>query len=140
MIKITLADLMLRMRWRRADLARATGIRPTTIGNWCNEQAKYISLEHLDLICTALDCDVYDIIAREAESTTWSARISTLYAMAQGTQARLIEYERAGKTDEAKYLKGHIDAYVRIAENFYGISEDLFWRAVESRKVGGTNG
>ena len=52
-------------RWTQADLSRATGIRPSTIGDIYNEMVERINLDHLDLICEALECDVSDILARE---------------------------------------------------------------------------
>lgn len=65
MIKILLSRKLGELRWTQADLARATGIRPSTICDLYNEMAERISLEHLDLICEALDCDISDILVRE---------------------------------------------------------------------------
>ena len=39
-----------------------TGIRPNTISELYNEVATRISLDHLDLICEALGCDLTDLI------------------------------------------------------------------------------
>ena len=64
MIKIVLSRKLGELRRNQADLARATGIRPTTISELYNEIAERISFEHLDLICEALDCDISDIIVR----------------------------------------------------------------------------
>ena len=64
MIKIVLSRKLGELRRTQADLARATGIRPTTISEIYNDIAERISLEHLDLICEALDCDITDIIER----------------------------------------------------------------------------
>ncbi|MBR6029243.1 MAG: helix-turn-helix transcriptional regulator [Clostridia bacterium] len=64
MIKIVLSRKLGELRRNQADLARATGIRPTTISELYNEIAERISFEHLDLICEALDCDITDIIVR----------------------------------------------------------------------------
>lgn len=64
MIKIVLSRKLGELRRNQADLARATGIRPTTISDLYNEFAERISFEHLDLICEALDCDITDIIVR----------------------------------------------------------------------------
>ena len=41
-----------------------TGIRPATINELYHEIADRVSLEHLDLICEALDCDLSDLIVR----------------------------------------------------------------------------
>lgn len=51
-------------RLTQADLARMTGIRPATINELYHEIADRVSLEHLDLICEALDCDLSDLIIR----------------------------------------------------------------------------
>ena len=64
MIKIVLSRKLGELRRNQADLARATGIRPTTISELYNEIAERISFEHLDMICEALDCDITDIIVR----------------------------------------------------------------------------
>jgi len=52
-------------RWTQADLARKTGIRPSTINEMYHEICERVNLEHLDKICEALDCDLQDIIGRE---------------------------------------------------------------------------
>lgn len=68
MIKILLSRKLGELRWTQADLARKTGIRPTTINELYHEMAERISLEHLDLICEALGCEVSDLIVREPNS------------------------------------------------------------------------
>lgn len=64
MIKILLSRKLGELRWTQADLARKTGIRPTTINELCHEMAERANLEHLDLICEALDCELDEIIVR----------------------------------------------------------------------------
>lgn len=64
MIKILLSKKLGELRWTQADLARATGIRPATINEMYHEIAERVSLEHLDLICEALDCELNEIIQR----------------------------------------------------------------------------
>ena len=64
MVRILLSTRLGERRWSQADLARMTGIRPNTISELYNEVATRISLEHLDLICEALDCDLSDLIVR----------------------------------------------------------------------------
>ena len=66
MIRILLSTRLGERRWTQADLARMTGIRPSTINDLYHEIADRINLEHLDLICEALGCDLSDIIIREA--------------------------------------------------------------------------
>ncbi len=64
MIKILLSRKLGEVRWTQADLARATGIRPTTINEIYHEMCERIKLEHLDLICEALNCSLDEIIIR----------------------------------------------------------------------------
>ncbi|MGN1367512.1 MAG: helix-turn-helix domain-containing protein [Aristaeellaceae bacterium] len=64
MIKITLSRKLGELRMNQAELARMTNIRPTTISDLYNELAERVNLEHLDLICEALDCDISEIISR----------------------------------------------------------------------------
>lgn len=65
MIRIYLSRKLGELRWTQADLARATGIRPSTINDLYHEMADRVNLEHLDLICEALDCELTDLIGRE---------------------------------------------------------------------------
>ena len=64
MIKILLSKKLGEMRLTQADLARATGIRPNTINELYHELAERVSLEHLDLICEALGCELIELIIR----------------------------------------------------------------------------
>ena len=64
MLKITRSTKLGEVRWTQADLARKTGIRPSTINDYYHELAERINLEHLDLICEALDCELSEIIIR----------------------------------------------------------------------------
>lgn len=70
MIKILLSRKLGELRWTQADLARATGIRPSTINEMYHELAERVNLEHLDLICEALDCDLDDLIIRVPNTDT----------------------------------------------------------------------
>ena len=63
-IRILLSKKLGELRWTQADLARATGIRPTTINDYYHEIAERINLEHFDLICEALDCDLSELLVR----------------------------------------------------------------------------
>lgn len=62
MIRIYLSRILGERRLTQADLARKTGIRPSTIGDYYNELAERVSLEKLDLICEVLDCKLSDIM------------------------------------------------------------------------------
>lgn len=64
MIRIHLSRLLGERRWTQADLSRKTGIRAATINEIYNEFAARINLEHLDLICEALGCELGDLIER----------------------------------------------------------------------------
>lgn len=64
MIKIRLSTLLGKRRLSQADIARMTGIRPNTINDLYHELADRVNLEHLDLICEALDCELHDLIIR----------------------------------------------------------------------------
>ncbi len=64
MIKILLSRKLGELRWTQADLARATGIRASTINEYYNELTVRMNLEHLDLICDVLNCDIDEIIVR----------------------------------------------------------------------------
>lgn len=62
MIKIHLSKLLGEKRWTQADLARSTGIRPSTIGDYYHELVERVNLNHLDKICEVLGCQVSDIL------------------------------------------------------------------------------
>ena len=69
MIKILLSRKLGELRMTQADLARATGIRPNTINELYHELAERVNLEHLDLICEALDCELDELIVRIPDKT-----------------------------------------------------------------------
>lgn len=62
MIKIHLSRLLGERRWTQADLARKTGIRPSTIGDYYHELVERMNLNHLDKICEVLECEVSDVL------------------------------------------------------------------------------
>ena len=64
MIRILLSTRLGELRWTQADLARKTGIRPSTINELYHELAERVKLEHLDKICEALGCGLDELIAR----------------------------------------------------------------------------
>lgn len=64
MIRILLSRKLGELRWTQADLSRATGIRPGTINEYYHEFAERVNLDHIDLICEALNCDLSDILER----------------------------------------------------------------------------
>lgn len=64
-IRVLLSTRLGERRWTQADLSRATGIRATTISELYHELVDRVNLDHLDLICEALGCEVTDILKRE---------------------------------------------------------------------------
>ncbi|HMM32386.1 MAG TPA: helix-turn-helix transcriptional regulator [Clostridia bacterium] len=64
MVRILLSTRLGERRWTQADLARATGIRPNTINDLYHEIADRVNIDHIDLICEALECDISDILVR----------------------------------------------------------------------------
>ena len=64
MIRILLSTRLGERRWTQADLARKTGIRAATINDLYHEMAERVNLEHLDIICDVLECEITDIIIR----------------------------------------------------------------------------
>ena len=64
MIRILLSTLLGARKWTQRDLSRATGIRPNTISDLYHEISARVSLEEIDLICEALDCELTDLIIR----------------------------------------------------------------------------
>lgn len=62
-IKVTLSRKLGEIRMTQIDLSRKTGIRNATIYEIYHGYAERISLEHLNLICEALQCDVSEILS-----------------------------------------------------------------------------
>lgn len=74
MIRILLSSRLGDRKWTQADLARKTGIRPTTINELYHEMVDRVNLDHLDLICEALDCSLDELIARVPNKTPRATR------------------------------------------------------------------
>ena len=68
MIRILLSRKLGELRWTQADLARKTGIRPNTINDLYHEMTDRVSLEQIDLICEALNCDLSELLVRVPNS------------------------------------------------------------------------
>ena len=64
MIRILLSTLLGQRRLTQADLSRMTNIRPNTINELYHELADRVSLEQLDQICEALNCELGELIVR----------------------------------------------------------------------------
>lgn len=61
-IRILLSRKLGEVRWTQADLARRTGIRPSTINEMYHELCERVNIEYLDRICNVLDCDLSELI------------------------------------------------------------------------------
>jgi putative transcriptional regulator len=61
-VRINLAVLLAKKKWKVTDLAKLTGIRYMTLSDMYHEFTERISLEHIDLICKALDCTAGELI------------------------------------------------------------------------------
>lgn len=64
MIKLLLSRKLGELRITQAELSRMTGIRAPTINEMYHDMSERVSLEYLDLICEALNCDLADILVR----------------------------------------------------------------------------
>ncbi len=62
MIRILLSTLLGERRMSQSALAKATGIRPNTISELYHELIDRVTLEHLDLICKTLHCDLNELM------------------------------------------------------------------------------
>lgn len=69
MIRILLSTKLGELRMTQAELSRKTGIRASTINDLYHEIAERVNLEHLDLICEALNCDLDEILVRVPDET-----------------------------------------------------------------------
>ena len=67
MIKFQLREILAKKDLNQADLARMTGIRPTTISYLYHGFAKRIQLEYIDLICEAPNVNIDELIVRESD-------------------------------------------------------------------------
>lgn len=62
MTVIHLRELLNAAGISQAELARSTGIRPSTICDLCNNNAAFLKLDHLEKICKFFHCRVEDLI------------------------------------------------------------------------------
>ena len=65
MIRILLSTRLGERRMPRVCGKKVTVIRSQTINELYHDFAERVSLDDLDLICEALDCDLEDLIVRE---------------------------------------------------------------------------
>lgn len=62
MIRIYLSRLLGERRMTQSELAKRTGIRPTTVGEYYHELIERINVDHLDKMCEVLGCKLSDLI------------------------------------------------------------------------------
>jgi putative transcriptional regulator len=62
MVRINLAVLLAKKKWKQSDLVRMTGIRTNTINDMYHEFALSIKIEHINKICEALGCTAGELI------------------------------------------------------------------------------
>lgn len=67
-IKIYLSKLLGEKKMSQAELARRTGIRPSTINEIYWELVERVNLEHIELICKELNCKIQDLMEVTYES------------------------------------------------------------------------
>lgn len=68
-VRILLQDRLDERGLSQRKLHQLTKIRLETINEYCRELSDRINIEHLALICTALNCSVSDILALYDERT-----------------------------------------------------------------------
>ncbi len=62
MINIKLRAVLERRNMTQSELAKRTGIRPSTISDICNNNADFIKIDFLDRILATLKCGLNDIL------------------------------------------------------------------------------
>ena len=69
MIKIHLSKLLGERRMKQLELSRLTGVNKNIICDLYNEFTDRVSLDTLDRICEALQCDLSDLLEYIPNST-----------------------------------------------------------------------
>lgn len=70
MIYIKLRSLLERKNMTQSELARLTGIRPSTVSDLCNNNSDFIKIDFLNRILKALKCDLHDVLEfKDGENT-----------------------------------------------------------------------
>lgn len=62
MVKLNLLELLKEHNMTQSELAEATGIRPSTICDMCNNNCSFLKIENIDKICNKLNCSIGDLI------------------------------------------------------------------------------
>lgn len=64
MIKCCLKTILRDRNLSQKELCDMINARPSTVCDWCNNNVESVKLKLLDDICTALGCDISDILIR----------------------------------------------------------------------------
>lgn len=62
MIKCYLKTILRDRNVSQKELCDMINARPSTVCDWCNNNVESVKLKLLDGICTALGCDISDIL------------------------------------------------------------------------------
>lgn len=62
MVTIKLRELLERRGMTQAELARLTGIRPSTICDMCGNNSDFLKIDYLNRILAVLNCGLSDIL------------------------------------------------------------------------------
>lgn len=62
MIKCCLKTILRERNLSQKELCDMINARPSTVCDWCNNNVESVKLKLLDDICTALGCDISDIL------------------------------------------------------------------------------
>ncbi len=62
MIKCYLKTILRDRNVSQKELCDMINARPSTVCDWCNNNVESVKLKLLDDICTALGCDISDIL------------------------------------------------------------------------------
>ena len=74
MIQCRLDKLLEKRGWSAYRLAQESGIHPSVLSKYVNNQVREISLDTLDALCRTLGCRAGDLIEYVTESRTKSRR------------------------------------------------------------------
>ena len=69
MIRIRLSTLLGERRWTQTKFAKIAGLRVATVNEYYNELVRNVSLDTIDRMCTALGCQVGDLLVWEPDKT-----------------------------------------------------------------------
>ena len=68
MIRFRLDEVLEKRGWTAYRLAKESGIHPSVLSKYVNNQVREISLDTLDALCKSLACRAGDLIEYVAES------------------------------------------------------------------------